>query len=287
MPAVFGRELAAYFQNLTGFIFMGFFLLISGIFFTLDNLIPQSPDYVRVLGSITFIFLIVVPVLTMRLFSEESRQKTDQLLLTSPLRITAIVVGKYLAAQAVFLVTLVITLIYPLQLALVGTVDVAKIMGSYVGFFLLGSAFISVGLFVSSLTDSQVVAAVVTFGLLLLMWIIDFVQQGLPVDRASGLVFAIVLSVGALLFVYFTIRNLLVSLVLAILEAGTMTLLYLLDPSIFEGLIVRFLKWFSLLDRYKDFTIGVLKLSPVVYYISFCFVFIFLTIRVVEARRWK
>jgi ABC-2 type transport system permease protein len=268
--AVFKRELIACFRGITGFIF-----------------IPRSPNYSAVLGDITFIFLIVVPILTMKLLAEESRQKTDQLLLTSPLSLTGIVLGKYLAAQTIFGVTLAVTFLYPLQLALVGTISVSEIAGGYIGLLLLGSAFLSVGLFVSSLTDNQVVAAAATFGLLLVMWIVDFLQQGLPADRFSGLAFALLLAVGAAIFVYFTTRHLLVSVALAAAGCGVIALLYLLKAALFDGLIVRALRWLSLLDRYRGFTMGVVKLSSVVYYLSIGFIFLFLTVRVLEGRRWK
>jgi ABC-2 type transport system permease protein len=287
MLSVFTRELSAFFKSITGFIFMSIFLLITGIFFTTDNLIPQSPSYVSVLGGITFIFLVVVPILTMRLLSEERHQKTDQLLLTSPLNISGIVLGKYFAAVTVFLLTLIITLIYPIQLSLVGTVSVSEITGGYIGIFLLGSAFIAVGLFVSSLTENQVVAAVVTFGLLLLMWILDFLQQGLPGDRFSGLVFAVVILLAVAIFLYLTIRNLSVAGAAVVVGSVIIAVLYIIQPTRFDGLIVRVLKWFSLLARYRDFTRGVLKLSSVVYYLSFSAVFIFLTVRSLDARRWK
>jgi ABC-2 type transport system permease protein len=289
MVAVFFRELRAYFQGIIAFIFMGVFLLISGLFFTFMNLLASSPEYNSVLGSITFIFLIVVPVLTRRLLSEESRQKTDQLLLTSPLGLTGIVLGKYLAAQAVFILTLIITFVYPILLSTVtlGRLAMPHIIGAYVGFFLLGSSFIAVGLFVSSLTDNQVIAFVVTAGALLLMWIIDFIQQAVPSDQTSGLIFAAILAALVTLFVYLTIRNIIVTVLVALAGGALIVILFLSDAKSFEGLIVRFLQWFSLLRRYGDFNRGVLALSPIVYYISFSAAFIFLTVRVIEKRRWK
>jgi ABC-2 type transport system permease protein len=290
MIAVLLRELKSYFENITGFIFMGFFLLLSGIFFVFNNLIPQSPNYNGVLGTITFIFLIVVPILTMRLLSEESRNKTDQLLLTSPLSLTGMVMGKYLSAVAVFLFTLIITFLYPLLLSFVGSIVLSEIIGGYIGFFLLGCAFIAVGLFVSSLTDNQVIAAVVTFAALLIMWIIDALQQGLPADPASGAGFAVLLVLAIAAFLYLSVRNLIVSIATAILGGGVIALFYFVigaKAANFEGFIVKVLKWFSLLERYQSFSLGVLGLSPVVYYVSFCAVFVFLTVRVIEKRRWQ
>jgi len=287
MLAVFKRELKAYFASPTGYIFMGFFLLISGIFFALSNLLTGSPNYLSVLSSITFVFLIVVPILTMRLMSEESRQKTDQLLLTSPLSVTGIVLGKYFAAVMVFLLTLLITCLYPIILSFFGTIAVWEIVGGYIGFFLLGAAFISIGLFISSLTDNQVIAAVVTFGALLFIWILDWIIGGIPTDRVSGIVFACALVVGVAALVYFTTRNIFVSAVIAVVGFGIVAGIYFANKYFFDGFIVRTLEWFSLLSRYETFMMGILSLSPIVYYITFSAVFLFLTVRVIEKRRWS
>jgi ABC-2 type transport system permease protein len=203
------------------------------------------------------------------------------------LRITSIVLGKFFAAQAVFLLTLVITFLYPILLSLVGRIATMEIVGGYIGFFLLGSSFIAVGLFVSSLTDNQVVAAVVTFSALLFMWIVDWVQNAVPTDQASGVVFAALLVVAAVLFVFLTIRNWIVSAATFLLGTGLVVILFVVNPQAFEGLIVRVLEWFSLLERFTDFNRGILSISPIVYYISFSSAFIFLTVRVIEKRRWQ
>jgi ABC-2 type transport system permease protein len=187
----------------------------------------------------------------------------------------------------VFLLTLLVTALYPVFLSFFGTVAVWEIVGGYIVFFLLGSSFIAVGLFVSSLTDNQVVAAIITFVSLLIMWLIDWIQQGIPVDRVSGIVFAGLLAIGAAVFVYFTTRTIIVSIAVFVVGSGVVAGMYFLNPIVFDGIIVRVLDWFSLLARYGDFSMGVLSISPIVYYITFCAVFVFLTIRVIEKRRWS
>jgi ABC-2 type transport system permease protein len=287
MVAVFFRELKAYLQGLIGFIFMGLFLLNCGILFFLLNLLGNSPNYPAVLGNIIFFFLFYAPLLSMRLLSEEARQKTDQLLLTSPLNITGMVLGKYFAAQAVFLITLVITILYPILLSFVGRLAVAEIVAVYVGFFLMGSSFIAVGLFVSSLTDNQLIAAVVTFTTLLFMFIIDAIQQGFPSDALSGLLFATILVVGITVFIHFTVRNWIVTAAIFIMGTVLVIVLFLIDPKGYEGFIIRVLQWFSLFKRFRDFNRGILALAPIVYYVSFSAAFIFMTVRVIEKRRWQ
>jgi len=288
MRAVFRRELKAYFSSPLGFVFVGFFILIAGIFFALTNLLSGNPNYTGVLGSITFVFVFVVPILTMRLISEDARQKTDQLLITSPLRVSAIVMGKYFAAVAVFFITLAVTGIFPLIMSFFALGGLAgwEILGGYIGFFLLGSSFIAVGLFFSSLSDNQLVSAVETFAALLFIWILDTVSQSVPSDPVSGLVFLGFLAAGLVVLVYFTTKSLLATIAALIVAALAVALLFVFSHSFFEGLIAKILNWFSLLKRYNDFTLGVLSLSPIVYYVSFSGAFVFLTVRMIEKRRW-
>ena len=287
MLAILTRELKSYFQNITGFIFMGFFLLLSGIFYTLINLLNRSPQFNAVLGNITFIFLLVVPILTMRLLSEERKQKTDTLLLTNPISITGIVLGKYFAALSVFLMTLLVTVLYPILLGSVGTIAVSEIAGGYIGVILLGSSFIAVGLFISSLTDNQVIAAVVTFAVLLFLWFLDPVQQIMPPEKLAGVIFLGLVVGGITVFVYFTVRNIPVAAATLVVGAGIMVLLYFVKDEIYDGLIIKFLQWFSLVTRYEEFNRGLVGISPIVYYLSFAATFVFLTIRVIEKRRWR
>ncbi|HET6484879.1 MAG TPA: ABC transporter permease [Spirochaetia bacterium] len=288
MFAVFRREFKAYFTSPIGFIFVGFFILLAGVFFSLSNLLTGSPAFTGVLSNLTFIFLFLVPILTMRLISEETRQKTDQLLITSPLSLTGIIVGKYLAAVGVFFITLVITVIYPVIMSFyaLGGLGWWEILGGYIGFFLLGSSFIAVGLLFSSLTDNQLIAAVETFAALLLIWILDYIGQSVPSDPTSGLVFLALVAAALVLVVFLSTRNTLASVVTFIVLAAVVVLLFVLKKSFFEGLIARALAWFSLLKRYNDFGMGILGLSPIIYYISFSGAFVFLTIRMIEKRRW-
>lgn len=289
MLAVFRRELKAYFTSPIGFIFMGFFILISGVFFALTFLLNPSPArYIGLLSSLTLIFLFLVPILTMRLLTEDTRQKTDQLLITSPLTVTGIVAGKYLAAVGVFFLTLVVTLVYPLIMSFfaLGGLAWAEIVGGYIGFFLLGSCFIAVGLFFSSLTDNQLVAAMETFAALLMIWILDGISASVPASAQSGLVFLAILAAFLMLLVFFATRSAIATAATGVIAAIALLLLYLFARGFFEGLIAKVLAWFSLLKRYNDFTLGILNLSPIVYYISFCGAFVFLTVRMIEKRRW-
>lgn len=287
MLAIMNKELRSYFASATGYIFMSFFLLISGIFFSIINLLGANSLYNNVLSRITFVFLFVVPILTMRLISEETKQKTDQLLLTSPLKVADIVLGKYLAALILFLVTLFITGLFPVILSFFGNVVIGEIIGGYIGFFLLGAAFISVGLFISSLTDNQVISAVVTVGTLLILWIMDGIIMGLPTDRKSSMVFFAMLIIAIALLLYYFTQNTYISIMVTILGAIVMVVLYQVNPALFDGFIVKVFQWFSLVERYQNFYLGLFDISGVVYFITFSCAFIFLTIQTIEKRRWS
>lgn len=287
MGAVFLRELQSYFRSITGFIFLGLFLLFAGLVFTLANLWPPgSSDLRATLTFLNFIFIIAVPILTMRLLSEEARQKTDQLLLTSPVSVTGIVLGKYLAALVLFAAALAVTGIYPALVDTVGLVVPTEIFCTYLGVFLLGSSLIAVGLFVSSLTDNPVSAAFLTFGVLLFIWVVDWLIQALPRDRAAGVALAAAAAAAAGGFVYATTRHRWVALATGAAGLAAAAAVYALKPSAYDGLLVRVFRWFSLVARYNDFSQGVIAAGPVTYYLSFTATMLFLTVRIIDRRRW-
>ncbi|MDR3138560.1 MAG: ABC transporter permease subunit [Treponema sp.] len=287
MTAILKRELKSYFLTPLGYIYMGFFLLLTGVFFTFMNLLSQSPQYTGFLGNVLFIYLFAIPILTMRLFSEERRQKTDQLLLTSPVSISGIVLGKFFAALALYLLTLVITVFYALVIAAFGELAVWETVGSYIGFIFLGASYIAVGIFVSAGTENQFTAALISFFSLLLIWIIDPIINIVPSDMMSGLIFAALIALLAGLFLYLNMRNLYLGIGVALAGGLLIVLLYFFKRDVFSGLIRNTLSWFSLNRRYTNFSLGMLKLEALFYYTSFSGLFLFLTVRLIEKRRWN
>lgn len=173
MLAVFKRELQSYFYSAIGYVFMGCFLVIAGIFFAFGNVLSASSSVGTLFSNITFIFILIVPILTMKLMSDERKSKTDQLLITSPLSLWSIVVGKFLAACAVFALSLVCTGVYVVILSAYGNVSAMEVFVNYLGFFLMGACLIAIGLLVSSLTENQVAAAISTFGVILFLYLLD------------------------------------------------------------------------------------------------------------------
>ena len=232
MTAIFWKEVKSYFYSPMAYILIGLFILLTSIFF-FPNLTYSYGDFTGNLSNMGFILLFIVPILTMRILAEDRKNGTEVLLITSPASITSMVVGKYLAACFVFLIMTVLTFIYPIVLLAFGATFTPMLVGGYIGFILLGATFISVGVFASSLTENQIIAVVISFVSLLIMWL-----------------------------------------------AGSLT-------TMVGGIAAKILGWFSLMTRYEDFSRGILGLGPVVYYLSFIAVFLFLTIRVIEKRRWS
>lgn len=286
MTAIMTRELRTYFQTPLGYIFMGLFLLVSGFFFTIGNLISGSSYFTSFLQSILFLYLFAVPLLTMRLLSEERRQRTDQLLLTSPISVTDIVLGKFLAAFVVFLITLVVTALYAVVVAIFGDLAVWQTIGGYVGFALMGSSFIALGVLISAVSDNQVSAAFFTFFALLLIWFLNLVKSVAPTDPVSSTIFAAALVLGVAGFFYANTRSWITTAAVAVVGAATIVVLHLVQPDVFTGLIAETLDWFSLLERFESFTLGLIEIEEVVFYLSFTSIFLFVTVRLIEKRRW-
>ena len=163
MLAIYKKEVRSYLTSMIGYLFIFFILVITGIYFSAYQLTAAYPRFEYTLSALTFVFLIGVPILTMRVLAEERKQKTDQLLLTAPVSVTSIVMGKYLALVTIYGIPVLIMCTYPLLMSNFGEVSMGAAYTGILGFFLLGCANLAIGVFLSALTESQVIAAVLTF----------------------------------------------------------------------------------------------------------------------------
>lgn len=282
MSAIYKKELKSYFTNMIGFVFIAFFLAIIGIYTVVYNFLNGYSNFEYVLNSISFLFVILVPIITMRVMAEEKKQKTDQLLFTSPVSIEKIVIGKYLAVLTLFLITMGITLTYPLILRQFGTVNMALAYGGILGFTLLGAAYIAVGVFISSLTESQVIAAVISFLTMLLMNLMAGIGSLLPTSGISNFLIISILVLVVVLISYFTLHNVIIPIVAAVIGEGILTGIYFWKSDLFEGLAANILNWFSVTERYNNFSLGILDGSALFYYLSVIGIFLFLTIQLTK-----
>ena len=287
MFAIYKKELKNYFINMTGYIFIGFMLAVTGIFTTLINLISTYPSFENVLSNITIVFLLIIPILTMRSVAEERHSKTDQLLYSLPVSVTQIVLAKYLAMFTVFLIPVGIIGLYPLILSIFGTVYLGTAYGALLGFTLLGGALIAVGMFMSSLTESQVIAAVTSFGVIFAMYLMSAIASLIPAGAMASLVaFAVVVLIFAGV-VYSLTKNSTVAGITAAAGAFILAGIYFINSSIFDGLFANVLNWLSVFDRFSTFTTGLFDLTSVVYYVSLIVLFVFGTVQSIEKRRWS
>ena len=233
MFAIYKREMRAYFTTPQGYLFMAIFLCASGFLFSLSTLLMQSSDTATYFQFLLYGYIVLIPLLTMKSFAEEKRTKTEQLLLTSPVSLTGMVMAKFFAAFTLFFGTVVISMLYYLVLGLYGDPNWAKVIGCTVGMILVGSCFIAIGLFISALTENQFVAAMGTIGVL------------------AGLVVVAVIN------------------------------------GIIDNYFVRLIfDWVSIYSRFTNFTQGIFDFASAFYYISMCAVFLFLSVRVYEKRRF-
>lgn len=239
MGAIFRREMRSYFTTPVGYIFMTVFLLLASSVFCLFTI--QQGEGSNLAGYFTvmvFLFIIIVPILTMKSFSEERKLKTEQLLLTSPVSITGMVVGKYLAAMAMYVGTLLVSALnfYTIfKFAAEGAdPNVASIIGNHIALILVGSVFISIGIFVSALTENQLAAAIITVAVILVLLVSGYLSSLIPVYAIRVVV-----------------------------------------------------NWISIFTRFSYFTYGIFDYSAVLYYLSMTVIFLFLTVRVFDRRRWN
>jgi ABC-2 type transport system permease protein len=256
MLAILKRELRSYFVTSSAYVYLASMLFFMGLFFLMSNVLsrysPQGPlpisgNFSPVLGQMLIIILFITPILTMRLISEERKQKTDQLLHTVPISTFEIVLAKYLSAIVIFVIGLIISALYPLFMHFMGGANITSVTSAYLGFILVGASFTAICLFASAITESQFISAILGFGIVLGMWFMEFLSQFLD------FLFSVV----------------------PILKGG-----------IIEELLRSIFELLSIISRYSDFQSGILRLSSIVYYISIVIIFIFLTMRAIDKRRW-
>ena len=233
MFAIFKRELKAYFTSPLGYVFLAIFYAFSGLFFYIFSLSVGSTDISSVFLMMFIVLMVFVPLLTMRLLSEDKKQKTDQLILTAPVSLLSIVMGKFLAAYAIFAIGVAVMPVYGFVMSTFATVSWLPIWGNTVGLLLLGGIFVSIGLFISSLTENQMIAAICGFFINLMILLMNTLKSALP-----------------------------------------------------NGFLQDVLSSISVYSRYSEITNGIFSLSSLIFFVSVIFIFLFLTVRVLEKRRW-
>ena len=287
MTAVFRHELSSYFKSVSGYVFGAFLTLFGEIYTTDINLNAGLTNFEYVLDYMCIIFLIIVPILTMRVVAEERRQRTDQLLYSLPLTMTEVVLGKYGALLVVFLAPMAVIGVYPLILSAFGNVYLPAAYSAWLGFFLLGAALLAIGMFISSLTESQAVAAGLCFVVMLVNYFITSLAGFISTTAFASFASFTVVILALAGIVWFMTRSGLASGVLALVLEAVLLFFYAGDTSAFEGLFPEVMENLSLFDQFYQFVNGVFDLRAVVYLLSVSGLFLFLTVQSLEKRRWS
>lgn len=287
MIAVLKHELKSYFHSLTAYFFGAFLLIITGVGAMIYNINQAVANFEYVLYYGCLILIIIVPILTMRVVAEEKRQKTDQLLYALPISTTQVVIGKYLSLLTVFLIPLCVVSIYPLIFAQYGDVYLPASYGSIFAFFMMGAALISIGTFISSLTENQGIAAGISLAVILFNYYSVTISEYVSATAfGSAITLAIVAVLFAFLIRYLT-KNDNVAYTIGLALVAIIMMLFIIDSSMFEGLVPNIMSQLSLFDRFYVFIDGIFDVTAIIYYLTVIVFFLFLTVQSLEKRRYN
>jgi len=287
MGAIYAREVKSFFHTMTGYLVCAFLLMFAGVYTMAYNLNYGYPNFEYVLKGMSFIFMIAVPVLTMRGIAEERKQKTDQLLYALPLSMNDVVMGKYLAMLTVFAVPVAIMAFYLLLLSAYGTISFTTAYSALAGFAFMGAAFIAVGLFISSLTENQVISAVLCFLVLLVNYFLEALTEFVSSSSTVSFIAATVLIALICLILWFMTKNLYAALFSLLVLEGAMIAVLAFASSKLSGLLATVMEDLSLFSRFDSFVNGVFDITALVFYLAVAAVFLFFTVQSLEKRRWS
>ncbi len=288
MRAVYLKELRSYFTGVMAYAVFALMFLISGIYTYAINISGASASFETTVANMSlWMFIIPVPLLTMRVFAEERRQKTDQLLYSLPLRTTGVVLGKLLAACTVLFVPTFIIALFPLLLSSYGSINFAACYSTILMYYLAGAGFIAMGLFMSSLVENQIVAAIMTAVLVFLNYFLPSLSS--YVGQSAGLTVVVFLIIALVIgiFIFIVTKNYFVALITAVAINIALMAIYYIKSEILEGLIPNIMGGISLFSRVSLTAGGTFSLSALLFMLSVIGIFSFLTVQSVEKRRWE
>ena len=288
MKAIYKRELKSYFDSMIGYVFIAFLVAITGIYFMVYNLNMGYPYFSYALNSILFIMLVAVPVLTMKCFAEEKKSRTDQLLLTAPVSLSQIVLGKYFAMVTVFAVPCAIYAVFPLIIESQGEAHIGIDYMAILAFFLLGCVYIAIGMFLSALTESQIIAAISTFGVLLILYLWEGLVDFLPTSAMGGLIGILVILTVLVIGIYQMTKNWVIAAGVEVLGAAAAIGTYFAKSSLFDNLLPDLFGKFILTEPFTNIAFThIVDISGMILYFSLIFLCVFLTVQTIEKRRWS
>ena len=287
MGAIFRHELRNYFHSLTAYVFGAFLLAVIGIGAMFYNLEAAVSNFEFVLSFASIIFVVIVPILTMRTLAEERRQRTDQLLYSLPITTTQVVLGKYLALLVVYLIPLAVISLYPLLFSQFGDVYLPTSYGSLFAFFMMGAALLAVGMFLSSLTDNQGFAAGIGIAAILLNYYSVSLAEYTSSTAMGSLIALYVIALLLGVVIHNLTRNENLAYGVAFVLIAALSVAYFVNSSAFEGLLPDIMTKLSLFRQFNSFVNGAFDLTAIVYYVSVMGFFLFLSVQSLEKRRYN
>ncbi len=287
MRAVFKHELKLYFHSLTAYVFGAFLLVAVGIGSVLYNLsyAVSNFEYVFSYGSLAFV--VIVPILTMRVIAEERKQKTDQLLYSLPITTTSVILGKYLSLLVVYLIPLCIISLYPLIFSQYGDVYLLTSYGTIAAFFIMGAALIALGVFISSLTENQGFAAGIGIAVILLNYFSVCLSEYVSATAFGSVIAFFIIIVAIWAIVRHITKNEILAYVIGFGLLAVLMAIFWFNAEAFEGLLPKLMTTLSLFDRFEVFINGVFDLTGIIYYLSVIAFFLFLSVQSLEKRRYN
>lgn len=287
MFAIYKREFKSYMTSMFGYVFMAVNILLAGVYFNNINIQTGSPYFAYTLSYVSFLFMFTTPLVTMRMIADERKQKTDQLLLTSPVSVIQIVMGKYLAVVSVFAIPVLLYCIYPLIMSMYGEVYFLMTYCAIFAYFLIGCVFIAIGMFISSLTDSVVISAFISLVVFFFMYMEDTLVAYIPSTAISSAIGYALIVVAAAAVIYYMTSNLIISAAVGAVGEAIICIIYAVKAELFEGTISYVLNVFDITGGFSNFLNGIFDLKALVYYISVIVICFTLTVQMIQKRRWS
>lgn len=287
MSAIFKREFKSYYSGMMGWLLTGVMLLFGGLYFTAANLQGGYTNFSIALYSFVIVLLIFIPLLCMRSFAEEKRSKTDQLLLISPVSITGIVLGKYLVLLAMFAVPVAIFSLYPLIMLMLGGVDLVASYAGILGYFFMGAACIAVCMYLSTLTENQIIAALSGFGVLLVSYLLPSIQTLFTTGSGLAMAAFVVILLAVSLIVGLRSRSLTLGAGVFVVGFVLLTILFNTRSAVLTSAFTSVLGALALFEPFLEFVNGLFSVTALVYYLGVIVLFLFLTGQALEKRRWN
>ena len=287
MIAIFKREFKSYYSGMMGWLLTGVMLLFGGLYFTAANLQGGYTNFTISLYSFVIVLLIFIPLLCMRSFAEEKRSKTDQLLLTSPVSVSGIVMGKYLALLAMFAVPVAIFSLYPLIMLLLGGVDLVASYAGILGYFFMGAACIAVCMYLSTLTENQIIAALSGFGVLLVAYLLPSIQTLFTTGSGLAMAAFVVILLAASVIVGLRSRTLTLGAGVFLVGFVLLAILFNTKRAALTSAFTSVVGALALFEPFLEFVNGLFSVTALVYYLGVIVLFLFLTGQTLEKRRWN